>query len=329
MIGAGLAGTATARALADKGMSVRLVDRGEGIANRASRIPAAVLHPRLLRSASVEARYRLQAFVLAAAWLRHEPGVRHSGALQLAGAGMTPGQLHAVALATPDQVTRYVAAAAAAELAGTTVPASGLFFPDALTIDGKRLAEGLAEHRAITIESTAPHDADGPVIQATGADVAAFPFLEVGTLGGQLDRFACARPPSLPIVADGVFVPAAQSVWTGATYEHRPWDPRRASQANAERFSHMFGTVPKLSLERFRGARAVTSDRLPAIGEDGGVWFNLGHGSHGTISAPFGAEIIASAINGEVAPATVDILALLAPGRFRARQVRRPNPFRR
>ena len=62
VVGAGLAGTATARRLADKGIGVTLLDRGEGVASGASAIPAAVLHPRLLPTASVDALYRLQSF---------------------------------------------------------------------------------------------------------------------------------------------------------------------------------------------------------------------------------------------------------------------------
>ena len=329
VVGAGLAGTATAHALASKGISVRLVDGGEGIAAGASAIPAAVLHPRLLPATSTEARCRLQAFLHAAAWLRRKPGVVHSGVLELAGQNATPARLREVDAAVPDQVAQHVDAAAASELAGMAIRTDGLFFADALTIDGKALAAALAKHAAITVAPLDDCALDGPLVRATSADVGEFDFLEVGTLGGQLHRFACARPPSLPIIADGVFVPASKSVWVGATYEYRPWDSDRAERANAERFSRLLGTAAGPSLERFRGTRAVTSDRLPVVGEDRDTWFNLGHGSHGTISAPFGAEMIASAINGEVAPATVDILALLAPDRFRRRQARRPNPIRR
>lgn len=329
VVGAGIAGTATAHALASKGISVRLVDGGEGIAAGASAIPAAVLHPRLLPATSTEARYRLQAFLHAAAWLRRKPGVVRSGVLELASRNAAPARLREVDAAVPDQVAEHVDATAASELAGMAVRTEGLFFPDALTIDGKALAAALAGHSAITVAPMAAGATDGPLIRATGADIAEFGFLEVGTLGGQLHRFASAHAPRLPIIADGVFVPAPESVWVGATYEYRPWDAERARRANAERYGRLFGTAAGPSLERFRGTRAVTSDRLPVVGEDGGIWFNLGHGSHGTISAPFGAEIIASAINGEVAPATIDILALLAPNRFRRRQARRPNPIRR
>ena len=343
VVGAGLAGTTTARRLADKGIGVALLDRGEGVASGASAIPAAVVHPRLLPAASVDAIYRLQSFLHAAAWLRGRAGVAATGVLQLAGqnepsVGEREGKplasgestrLHRVAEVTPDDIATYTDPHAASELAGTPVRAPGLFFPGALRIDGKALARDLANDPNIAILPGLDSPPGTTVVRATGADVAEFPCLEVGALAGQLDRFPCDRPPWLPIVGDGVIVPDTASVWAGATYEHRPWDPDRASQANAARYAGFFGAEPGPMLNRFRGTRAVTSDRLPVIGTDGATWFNLGHGSHGTITAIFGAEIIASALNGEVAPATSDIRALLEPARFRRRQLRRPNPFRR
>ncbi len=327
IVGAGLAGAATARALANKGICATLVDRGEGIARGASAIPAAVMHPRLLPTSSTEADYRLQAFVHAAAWSRCRTGVTAAGVLQLGGPKAKPDRLRQIAEATPTEVVEYLEPAAASERAGIAIADSGLFFPGGLMVDGKGLAIGLANHPNIRITAEPMHDA--PTVQATGADLAGFSFLEVAAVGGQLDRFACATPPRLPIVGDGACVPASASVWTGATYEYQPWEPARATAANAERYKRFFGRSPDGTLQRFRGNRAVTSDRLPVIGADGGAWFNLGHGSHGTTTAVFGAEIVASRLNGEVAPGTVAILALLAPSRFRERQARRPNPFRR
>ena len=327
IVGAGLAGAATARALADKGIRANLVDRGEGIARGASAIPAAVLHPRLLPKSSVEANYRLQAFLHAAAWSRHRPGVTATGVLQLGGPNADPDRLRQIAEATPTEVAEYLEPAAASERAAIALSDSGLFFPGGLMVEGKGLAVGLANHPHIRITAEPMHDA--PAVQATGPDLTGFSFLEVAALAGQLDRFACATPPRLPIVGDGACVPASASVWTGATYEYQPWEPARATAANAERYKRFFGRAPGDTLQRFRGNRAVTSDRHPIVGADGGVWFNLGHGSHGTTTAVFGAEIVASRLNGEVAPATVAILALLAPSRFRKRQARRPNPFRR
>lgn len=341
VVGAGLAGAATARRLADKGIGVALLDRGEGVASGASAIPAAVLHPRLLPAASVDALYRLQSFLHAAAWLSGCRGVAATGVLQLAGANEpSPGErdperhgseeplrIQRVAEATPDDIAAYADAHAASELAGTPVHAPGLFFPGALTVNGRALAVDLANDPDIVLRSDLDRGPGTTVVRATGADVAEFPHLEVRPLAGQLDRFPCDRPPRLPIVGDGVIVPDTASVWAGATYEYNPWDPDQASQANAARYAGFFGAEPGPTLNRFRGTRAVTSDRLPVVGADGDTWFNLGHGSRGTITAIFGAEIVASAINGEVAPATCDIRALLEPARFRQRQLRRPNPF--
>lgn len=342
VVGAGLAGAATARRLVDKGIAVALLDRGEGVASGASAIPAAVLHPRLLPTASVEALYRLQGFLHAAAWLPGRAGVGTTGVLQLAGpnepadrernepiARKGAERLRRVAAAIPDEIAAYTDPHTASELAGMATRSPGLFFPGASTINGRALALDFANDPNIAVLPDLGPPPGTTVIQATGADVAGFPHLEVGAVGGQLDRFPCDRPPRLPIVGDGVIVPDTASVWTGATYEYTPWDADRASQANAARYAGLFGAEPGPPLNRFRGTRAVTSDRLPVIGADGDAWFNLGHGSHGTITAIFGAEIVASAVNGEVAPATSDILALLEPARFRARQLRRPNPFLR
>lgn len=327
VVGAGLAGAATAKRLVDKGIGVALLDRAEGIASGASAIPAAVLHPRLLPTATVDARYRLQAFLHAAAWLRGRGGVAETGVLQLAGPGNEPARLRRVAAATPDDVAAYTNPHAASELAGAPLRTPGLFFPDALTINGKALALDLASDPNIAVLPVLDTPPGTTVVRATGADVAEFPHLEVGALAGQLDRFPCDRPPRLPIVGDGVIVPDDASVWAGATYEYEPWNPDRAGQANAARYAGLFGAEPGPTLNRFRGTRAVTSDRLPVIGADDDTWFNLGHGSHGTITAIFGAEIVASALNGEVAPATCDIRSLLEPARFRRRQLRRPNPL--
>ncbi len=338
VIGAGIAGAATAGALADKGIATVLVDRGDGIARGASAVPAAVMHMRLLASApgcaagappaTLESGYRAHAYTFATSRCRSEPGVSLTGALQLPGPNAAAERLRRIVAVMPRGLARYLEPAAAARLAGIAVGRPGLLFPDALTITGRAFAAGFAERDRVEVAAVAP-DNGCPVVHATGVPGAGFEFLEVAWLAGQLDRFACPTLPRLPLVGGGVLVPAAASVWTGATYEHRAWHPGRATAANAERYQGVFGHPPGASLQRFRGARAITSDRLPIIGRDAQRWFNLGHGSHGMTTAILGAEIVASGLNGEVAPVTAGILGLLDPGRFRERQRKRPNPLRR
>lgn len=326
VVGAGLAGAATARALADKGIAANLVHRGEGIACGASGIPAAVLRARLSPVPTAEARLRTHAFAFAVHRCRGRDGAAANGVLQLGTAWNDAQRLREMAQAVPGEVAVLVSAASATDLAGIPVTTPGLFFPSGLTIAGAVLATDLATHPSIHLSALAAERSEAAV-RATGADLDGFETLEVTRLAGQLDRFPCAVPPRLPIVGDGTIVPARDGVWAGATYEYRPWDPERATQANAARFERVIGETPGAALARFRGVRAITSDHLPVVGCEGSVWFNLGHGSHGTSTAIFAAEIIASALNGEVAPASVELLALLHPGRFRERQKRRPNPF--
>ena len=327
VIGAGIAGTSTARALADKGIAVAVGDAGEGIAGGASGIPAAVSHPRLSHVASTLASFRMHAFAFAAHRCRAQPGVRTTGALQLPGPDDDADRLLRIMQATPPGIAEHLDPGAASDRAGLPIRDSALFFPAGLTVDGRRLSEALCDHRGIDVAASQSEHAS-PVVRATGSNIDGFGTLEVTGLAGQMDRFGCDQPPQLPIVGDGTLVPAAGSVWAGATYEDLPWATRDATSANAGRFQRLFGHAPGKSLEQFRGVRAVTSDRLPVIGFDEGVWFNLGHGSHGTTTAILGAEIVASAVAGEVAPVTTDLLELIRPGRFRERQSRRPNPFK-
>jgi tRNA 5-methylaminomethyl-2-thiouridine biosynthesis bifunctional protein len=52
-----------------------------------------------------------------------------------------------------------------------------------------------------------------------------------------------------------------------------------------------------------------------------GLYVNTGHGSKGLIYAPYCAEMLASAINGEPAPADARLMAALDPNRFLLRKL--------
>jgi tRNA 5-methylaminomethyl-2-thiouridine biosynthesis bifunctional protein len=49
---------------------------------------------------------------------------------------------------------------------------------------------------------------------------------------------------------------------------------------------------------------------------DAGLYVSTGHGSRGLLSAPLAAEIIASAIAGEISPVTVTLANAVRPLRF-------------
>lgn len=329
VLGAGLAGACAARALAEKGVEAALVDPA-GIAAGASRVPGAVLHGRFLDRASAQARLRAQAFAYSSERLKVLRGTRQTGVLQVAGANANAERLHRVAGAMPKDWVRLLSAEEASRLADMPVPDVALHTPSALTVNAGECVRALLEHPRV--EGDEGSEEGVTTVLATGAHRGEFGYLELTGIGGQMDLFRVPHMPTLPLVGRGSLVPGANGLWVGATYEYRPWPAGDAELANAKRLADWTKTEPGAAIASFRGIRAVTSDRLPIVGRDATqerVWFSLGHGSHGTVTAPFAAECIASQIVGEVAPADTEMLELLSPDRFRERQLRRPNPFRR
>ncbi len=161
-------------------------------------------------------------------------------------------------------------------------------------------------------------------------------YLEMLPVWGQIDQIELARAPAMPMVGDGFLTSVDRHWGIGATYEQKPWDEARASEFNLARFHawwrELTGADPLLrNVRRLRGVRAVASDRMPVIGRlfetDGapvsGLLVNTGHGSQGTVTAPFAAEWIASELSGEFAPCTREELEAFGTMRFRLRQARR------
>ena len=328
VVGAGFAGCAAARALAERGFEVSVHDTS--VAAGASAIPAAVVHPRLLGDGSGTAALRAHAYGFAVHALDGLDGFRPTGALQLPGPDGDASRLERVLPALPADWIAAVSPREASGLAGIEVAAAGLHFPHAGLVDGPTLCRALLDHSRIQLER-GPPAGQVNVLASASRITERLPVLEVAPLEGQADRF---RGPGLrvPVLADGYAAPAGPSgeCWVGATYEYRRWEAGRATAANGERYRRLFGQSPAAPVDVFRGTRAVTSDRLPVIGRtDADTYVTAGHGSSGTTTAVFAGEWIASLIAGECPPVTREVETLCRLERFRERQLRRPNPFRR
>lgn len=328
VVGAGFAGCAAARALAERGFEVSVHDTS--VAAGASAIPAAVVHPRLLGDGSGAASLRAHGYGFAVHALDGLAEFRSTGALQLPGPDGDPSRLERILPALPPDWIAAVSAREASGIAGVEVPAEGLHFPHAGLVDGPALCGALLDHPGIELEHGPP--AGRVTVLASASRITErFPELEIAPLEGQADLF---RGPGLqvPVLGDGYAAPAvsAEECWVGATYEYRRWEPQQATAANADRFRRLFGQSPLAPVDVFRGTRAVTSDRLPVIGRaDADTYVTAGHGSSGTTTAVFAGEWIASLIAGESPPVTREVETLCRVERFRERQLRRPNPFAR
>jgi tRNA 5-methylaminomethyl-2-thiouridine biosynthesis bifunctional protein len=232
-----------------------------------------------------------------------------------------------------------------------------LFFPHARALDLGRLCDAVMSHDTVGHRPgstclAVSTDADQATVATargashydhivlcagTGANgFAQARYLEVLPVWGQIDRIELSRAPQMALVGDGFMTPMHPGWGIGATYEHRPWDEARATEFNLQRFHawwrELTGADPQLRcIEKLRGSRAVASDRMPVIGslfDAAGetvprLLVNSGHGSQGTVSAPFAAEWIASELCGEFAPCTRAELDTWGTMRFRLRQARR------
>ena len=357
VIGAGLAGAATARQLAQRGVRVQLLDTAAAPPNR---MATTLLHPRLLPDPDASARLRCLAYLYSAQWHSFVAGAPSpGGALQFANRNSPSARLEAIAdrYAAGGEWVSLVDPVTASAIAGIPLRAPALFFRDARALDLGRLCASLIDHplidaqfdvavRAIATHSASARvtivadsiDCDG-VVLCNGSAANQFAqahYLELVSIAGQIDRVDARIGSRVPLVGEGFAIPDAAGCSIGATYEHRPWPIERASAFNVERFERWFrelrgAAVGARSIDVLRGVRAVSSDRSPIVGKlfDAAadviprLHVNTGHGSQGTVSAPFSAECVASELVGEFAPLTRDQLGVWSSLRFRERQARR------
>ena len=356
VLGAGLAGVATARHLADRGTAVVLLDASPVPPNR---MTATLLHCRLSPEHTPAADLRSSSYLYSNHWYDNTTRSRSTGVLQLPSHTLTAPRIEAAAesYATSGNWVMPVDAGTASSLAGLPVRHGGLFFPDGRTLDLARLCDELIRHPSIDYRPGTPvrtifADTDGvrvttdadtsmcdQMVLCTGVGTNDFDqarYLELLPVWGQIDRIRPATAPVIPLVGEGFMIPIGSDWGIGATYEHKIWADARAAQFNLQRFDawwrDLTGTdIVRDRLSSIRGTRAVTSDRIPIVGglfDSTGariprLLVNTGHGSQGTVSAPFAADCIAAELTGEFAAGTREQLDAMSSLRFRMRQSRR------
>ena len=337
--GAGVGGATLARRLAELGIQVTVYDPN-GIASGGSSIPAALMHPRLLGDRSVQADYRVASFHHAMNWLRGLPGTYASGVTQLSGVNAQPEKLRRIADAyranSVEQADwlRWLEATDRKSCEQLEGAACGLVFPDALAVDLPVLCQHLLDHERIRhISSLDGVNPQCSQVLCNGSQVRhwdGLSWLEIADVIGQIDAVEWAGHQTRTEAGPGCAVVGKGYRWTrhgiaylGATYEYTPWPEEQATRFNLENHSASLPADWRWKA-RYRGPRAATSDRLPFIGRVGdNVWIATGHGSGGTTSAPFTAEILTSLMLGWLPPTSQAVVELVSPGRIKERQKRR------
>ncbi|WP_337186028.1 tRNA (5-methylaminomethyl-2-thiouridine)(34)-methyltransferase MnmD [Phenylobacterium sp.] len=353
IVGAGVAGAATARALRDLGIEAQVFE-AERPGAGGSGNPAALVTPRLDAGLGVAAQLFAQAFRRAVGLYRGVAGaVIGEGVLQLAVAERDPARFARIAdagLFEPGSMTLLSPEATAARL-GEATPAA-LDQAQALVVDPAAvLSAWTGPVTTARIASLARGecgwrlcDAEGQVVGEADAVVLANAF-SAGHLAAGLPL------PPLPLApvrgqaswtVDGAQSPAAawggyvlatrDGILFGATHDRgdtgldvRPADHVRNLELLTRALPDRASAIVPEALRGRASIRAVTPDRLPLAGAWGteGLFVLAGLGSRGFSFAPLLAEHVAAEIVRVPSPLDSAGAALVAPDRFMRRSARR------
>ncbi len=155
IIGAGLAGCTSARALAERGWSITLVERSSSIAAEASGNPQGVLYAKLSHKDEAQAEFNVASLQFAQSFYANRwPDIGNkTGVLQLAYCDSE--QLLQTHLrekfSMADELVRFVSARQASEIAGIPLAHEALYFPGAGWINPAQLCRHLVDHPHINV----------------------------------------------------------------------------------------------------------------------------------------------------------------------------------
>lgn len=305
VVGAGIAGCTSARALAERGWQVRVFDR-EGIAAAASGNPQGIVYPRLAAADSAFSRINLAALLYARHFYRpHWNAGRggDGGVLMLPGTPAEAAQLRQLAAGFPDEVARLLEGEALTAVAGIELDARcGLLLPGLGWLQPAAVCRALLEHPGIEFAPAAitgwTRTPDGwqlhagdrrqpeifpVVVLATAADLCRFEaaaHLPLRTLQGQISTLpatAASARLRLPVCGDGYLAPALDGRHSlGATY--RPdataldvdaaghCDNLGKIRTTDAALAAALGQPDPNALDGRAGLRCVTPDYLPLVG---------------------------------------------------------------
>ena len=334
IIGAGLAGSATAAACAEKGISVTLSEREDRPASGTSGIPLAIQHARLAVQPLVNSAYRLHAYAHAVAWTQNSSAKLDAPVFQFQDSNLNTNRLLAIAALLGKEWIQFVSPNQSSIPVRKSTHPTTLHYLRSRLIRAPVLCDEMVDHQRIelvTQKSVDELDCKQPTVICTGdpRDLGLGVVFEIASIEGQVDFLETSSTVNdCVIVRDGYIGSADGVVFSGSTYEYVRWPAGKASKTNRARIKQSLYLDALHAKSVYRGQRITTSDRFAICGPIGSkAWVNAAHGSSGTISALFAAEVIASQIAGEIPPGTASVVGVTDPYRFEVRQRRRPNPF--
>lgn len=302
VIGAGIAGCATAYALASRGWQVTVIERLSHIAQAASGNARGVLYPRLASHDSVQDRLSLSSYLYTLKLLQalklSDADFHACGVLQLAFNARETARIHDIAQRELGaDIARLVSADEASAIAGISVKYPALYFPQAGWLSPPAFCQALMQHANIQLlththaftlqqaEKWQVHTNAGllatadAVIIANANDALHFAqsaHLPITLVRGQMTTVpATAASTSLKTVlcSDGYITPAfAGQHCLGATFAAHNTDisvQDADNQTNLAMLYHMSADLMALSQQSATGRaalRCATPDYMPLVG---------------------------------------------------------------
>lgn len=304
IIGGGLAGCTSARALAERGWKVTLIERHAELAQEASGNPQGVLYAKLSPKNEAQAEFNLHALQFAQQFYRSRWNTigEQCGVLQLAHCESEQ-QLHEQLrekFSAADALVQFVDAAQASTIAGVKLSQSALYFPNAGWINPRKLCETLTDHPAIhvvtdcaalTMEYSDDHwqinnnpNLRAPVvIIANASDAKSFALtqhLPIKSIRGQityLPQTPASGALKTLVCGEGYIGPAVNNLHcTGATFNLK--DETRELRAEDHRTNlenvrlplpELWDEWKELAVENLQGRvafRCTLPDYLPLVG---------------------------------------------------------------
>ncbi|HZX18765.1 MAG TPA: bifunctional tRNA (5-methylaminomethyl-2-thiouridine)(34)-methyltransferase MnmD/FAD-dependent 5-carboxymethylaminomethyl-2-thiouridine(34) oxidoreductase MnmC [Pseudomonas sp.] len=307
VIGAGLAGCATAASLAQRGWQITLLERHNAIAQEASGNPQGVLYLKLSAHHTTLSRLIVSGFGHTRRLLeRLHKGQDwdNCGVLQLAFDAKEAQRQAQLAAAFPADLLTNLDRNAAEIRAGITLPAGGLFYPEAGWVHPPALCELLSQQPTIQLQLHQEalelrRDGDSwqawngeqllasasVVVLASAAEIKGFnqaAHLPLKRIRGQISRLpatAASRALSTVVCAEGYVAPVRQDEHTlGASFDFNSDDLTLNSADHASNLHLLEEISPELanrlnvaalSPEQLQGRaafRCTSPDYLPIVG---------------------------------------------------------------
>lgn len=351
VIGAGIAGATIANALCARGIRTDLYDRS-GIADGASGNIRGLFNPRFTAHRSEESDFYGSGFGLTLRLFEtvasiDKSGYEKTGTLHLITDEKKEKRLKEFVrnCGWHTDHARIVRPGEASMIAGVQIRHEALYLPDAGLISPRNLVEILAQDIPFFQEDITPASLSNSaanewivngrsydtVIFANASGIRAFDetaHFPVQNVRGQVTMID--TPSSISSLRCNLCyggyacAPFDGKMVIGSTFQ--PWmeTPEARDEDDNDNLSGLRAIIdglnPDIDIIGHRvGFRCAAHDRRPIIGAiegKDGLYISAGHGSHGLVSAPLGAELLASMICGEVQPIPTSAATHISPARF-------------